>query len=60
MPVPSDEREAAPSSILVFDGIFLHRPELLGYWDASIDNNDLSAPALMANADRVCQTTGRE
>ena len=36
MPVPSDEREALPSSILVFDGIFLHRPDLLGYWDASI------------------------
>ena len=30
------EREALPSSILLLDGIFLHRPELLGYWDASI------------------------
>jgi uridine kinase len=36
MPVPLDEREALPSSILLFDGTFLHRPELLRYWDASI------------------------
>ena len=36
MPVAVPEREASPSSILLFDGIFLHRPELCGYWDASI------------------------
>jgi uridine kinase len=36
MPVPLDEREALASSILLFDGIFLHRPELLRYWYASI------------------------
>jgi uridine kinase len=36
MPVSLDEREALPSSMLLFDGIFLHRPELLRYWDASI------------------------
>jgi len=36
MPVSLDEREALPSSILLFDGIFLHRPELLRNWDASI------------------------
>jgi len=30
------EREAPASSILLFDGIFLHRPELFPYWDASI------------------------
>lgn len=111
-PVTSDEQEALPSSILLFDGIFLHRPELLGYWDASIflqvdvgvsvarcaardgssadpaavanrryvdgqrlylqscmpaarativiDNNDLSAPVLLADAGRVCRTMGRE
>ncbi|MGM4964406.1 uridine kinase [Tardiphaga sp. 1201_B9_N1_1] len=34
--VPADDLEALPSSILVIDGIFLHRPELLGYWDASV------------------------
>jgi uridine kinase len=28
--------EALPSSILLLDGIFLHRSELLGYWDLSI------------------------
>jgi uridine kinase len=27
---------APPDSILVFDGIFLHRPELRGFWDFSI------------------------
>jgi len=27
---------APPSAILVFDGIFLHRPELRDYWDLSI------------------------
>jgi uridine kinase len=36
MPVSLNEREALPSSILLFDGIFLHRQELLRYWDASI------------------------
>jgi uridine kinase len=29
-------KEAAPDCILVFDGIFLHRPELRNYWDFSI------------------------
>ena len=36
MPVAAPEREAPLSSILLFDGIFLHRPELRPYWDASI------------------------
>lgn len=30
------EAQAAPGDILVFDGIFLHRPELRGYWDYSV------------------------
>lgn len=30
------ESQALPGSILVFDGIFLHRPELRAYWDYSI------------------------
>lgn len=34
--VPLSEREAHPQSILLLDGIFLHRPELRSYWDASI------------------------
>lgn len=34
--VPAVEVEVAPSSVLLIDGIFLHRPELLQYWDASI------------------------
>ena len=35
-PVSIPEQEAPASSILLFDGIFLHRPELCPYWDASI------------------------
>ena len=34
--VPANDLDALPSSILLIDGIFLHRPELLPYWDASI------------------------
>jgi uridine kinase len=34
--VTAKDVEALPSSILLIDGIFLHRPELLAYWDASI------------------------
>ena len=30
------EQEAMPASILVFDGIFLHRPELRDCWDFSV------------------------
>jgi uridine kinase len=36
MPVSIPERDAPTSSILLFDGIFLHRAELCPYWDASI------------------------
>jgi uridine kinase len=32
----SDAERSAPGSILVFDGIFLQRAELRGYWDLSI------------------------
>lgn len=35
-PVGGDFEQAEPDSILVFDGIFLHRPELRKYWDYSI------------------------
>ncbi len=35
-PVTVLEQQAAPDAILVFDGIFLHRPELRGCWDFSI------------------------
>lgn len=35
-PLHSPEERAAPGSLLLFDGIFLHRPELRGYWDFSI------------------------
>lgn len=34
--VPLAAREASPTSILLFDGIFLHRSQLRDYWDASI------------------------
>src|SRR2546423_4541548 len=36
MPVFAREREALPASILIFDGIFLHRQELRDRWDFSI------------------------
>jgi uridine kinase len=35
-PVIVPEAQAASGDILVFDGIFLHRPELRGYWDYAI------------------------
>ena len=35
-PVSTPEAQAAPGDILVFDGIFLHRPELRPYWDCSV------------------------
>lgn len=35
-PVTMPEAQAAAGDILIFDGIFLHRPELRGYWDYSI------------------------
>ena len=31
-----EPEQTADGSVLVFDGIFLHRPELVGYWDCSI------------------------
>jgi uridine kinase len=35
-PVHSAEEQAAPGSILLFDGMFLHRPELRETWDFSV------------------------
>jgi uridine kinase len=35
-PVSAPEAQAAPGDILVFDGIFLHRPELRPYWGCSV------------------------
>jgi uridine kinase len=35
-PLIEDEAIAPPDAVLLFDGIFLHRPELLPYWDFSI------------------------
>jgi uridine kinase len=35
-PINGDEEVAKPDAILVFDGIFLHRPELRHYWDFSV------------------------
>lgn len=35
-PTLGSEQVAAPGAILVFDGLFLHRPELRSYWDFSI------------------------
>jgi uridine kinase len=35
-PVAAEDHSAAPNSILVLDGIFLHRPELRDCWDLSV------------------------
>lgn len=35
-PAMAEWEQAAAGSVLLFDGIFLHRPELAGYWDYSI------------------------
>lgn len=35
-PVEAAWEAAAPDAVLVFDGIFLHRPELRGCWDFSV------------------------
>jgi len=36
LPVSQPLEYASPDAILVFDGIFLHRPELRAYWDVSV------------------------
>ena len=35
-PVEIPEEQATPGSILIVDGIFLHRPKLRDYWDFSV------------------------
>lgn len=35
-PVAAKPMPAEPGGILIFDGIFLHRPELREYWDLSV------------------------
>ena len=35
-PVPAPQVQAAPNTILVFDGVFLQRPELADAWDYTI------------------------
>ena len=35
-PIVVPEEQAMAGAILVFDGIFLHRPELRAYWDYSV------------------------
>jgi uridine kinase len=34
-PIAAPVLKAAPGSVLLLDGIFLHRPELCGFWDMS-------------------------
>ncbi len=35
-PVTVPEQQVQPGAILLLDGMFLHRPELRGYWDVSV------------------------
>jgi uridine kinase len=34
--IPASQVKAEPNSVLVFDGVFLHRDELTSYWDYSV------------------------
>jgi uridine kinase len=35
-PARTEECVASHDAVLIFDGLFLHRPELCAYWDFSI------------------------
>jgi uridine kinase len=35
-PVERPDKVVSPKAVLLFDGVFLHRPELRPYWDATI------------------------
>ena len=35
-PDVAEQQQAAPGTVLIVDGIFLHRPELRGYWTWSL------------------------
>ncbi|SFU74695.1 uridine kinase [Methylobacterium sp. UNCCL125] len=35
-PIEAEEQIASDDAILIFDGLFLHRPELRGYWDFTV------------------------
>jgi len=48
-PVDARPESAAPASILMFDGLFLHRPELRNRWDCSVF---LDAPKRIADRRR--------
>lgn len=51
-PVVSPRQRAAPDSILLFDGIFLMRPELAGCWDFRIFVNVTFETSLQRNLGR--------
>jgi uridine kinase len=51
-PVTMPEVQAAAGDILIFDGIFLHRPELRAYWDYSIFLQVDSAISIARGAQR--------
>lgn len=51
-PIDVPARTAATDAVLVFDGIFLHRPELRGRWDLSIYLDGLDRVS-EARVDRV-------
>lgn len=36
LPLPTEETPVSDQAVLVFDGLFLHRPELIDHWDLSL------------------------
>lgn len=51
-PVAAPQERATPGAVLVFDGIFLHRPELRDCWDLSVFLDVDVATAMARVADR--------
>ncbi len=50
--IEQEEKEVLQNSILIFEGIFLHRPELIHYWDFSIFLDITFETALQRNISR--------
>ena len=61
MPVEEEPARVHPAAVLVFDGLFLHRPELLGYWDVSVllVGDDRALRDTVAWAERETRSSGR-
>ncbi|KDQ12692.1 hypothetical protein BOTBODRAFT_176127 [Botryobasidium botryosum FD-172 SS1] len=56
VPLPADSLTASENDILIFDGIFLHRPELREYWDLCVFLNVPLGAFVQQRARRSPQT----